>query len=104
MHDTGRIPPGRSIGSNATHTLLNLRGHTTNRNTLIASSLFALLNVAAFSAQASPKLDVQQVLSTVDDGGAACGVVNARMTYLDSHGQKRVFEYKKFADSCNEGN
>ncbi|MFJ2412377.1 DUF2790 domain-containing protein [Pseudomonas sp. NPDC087814] len=77
-----------------------------NRNTLIASSLFALLNVAAFSAhvQASPKLDVQQVLSTVDDGGAACGVVNARMTYLDSHGQKRVFEYKKFADSCNEGN
>ena len=28
-----------------------------NRNTLIASSLFALLNVAAFSAQASPKLD-----------------------------------------------
>ncbi|MDE1907960.1 MAG: DUF2790 domain-containing protein [Pseudomonas sp.] len=74
-----------------------------NRNTLIASSLFALLNVAVFSAQASPKLDVQQVLSTVDDGGAACGVVNARMTYLDSHGQKRVFEYKKFADSCNEG-
>lgn len=76
-----------------------------NRTTFIASSLFALLNIAAFSAhaQASQKLDIQQVLSTVDDGGAACGVVNARMTYLDSHGQKRVFEYMKFADSCNEG-
>ena len=77
-----------------------------NRNTFIASCLFALLNIAALSAQAeaSPKLDIQQVLSTVDDGGAACGVVNARMTYLDSHGQKQVFEYMKFADSCNEGN
>ncbi|WEL70581.1 DUF2790 domain-containing protein [Pseudomonas sp. CBSPCGW29] len=76
-----------------------------NRNTFIASGLLALLNIAAFSAQAeaSPKLDIQQV-STVDDGGAACGVVNARMTYLDSHGQKQVFEYMKFADSCNEGN
>ena len=76
-----------------------------NRNTFIASGLLALLNIAAFSAQAeaSPKLDIQQVLSTVDDGGAACGVVNARMTYLDSHGQKQVFEYMKFADSCNEG-
>lgn len=76
-----------------------------NRNTFIASSLFALLNIAAFSAhaEASQKPDVQQVLSTVDDGGAACGIVNARMTYLDSHGQKRLFEYMKFADSCNEG-
>lgn len=74
-----------------------------NRNTFIASGLFALLNIAAFSAQASPKLDIQQVLSTIDDGGAACGVVNARMTYLDSHGQKRVFEYMKFADSCSAG-
>jgi hypothetical protein len=74
-----------------------------NRNTFIASGLFALLNIAAFSAQASPKLDIQQVLSTIDDGGAACGVVNARMTYLDSHGQKQVFEYMKFADSCNAG-
>jgi len=44
-----------------------------NRNTFIASGLLALLNIAAFSAQAeaSPKLDIQQVLSTVDDGGAA---------------------------------
>lgn len=76
-----------------------------NRNTFIASCLFALLSIAALSAQAeaSPKLDIQQVLSTVDDGGAACGVVNARMAYLDSHGQKQVFEYMKFADSCNEG-
>lgn len=74
-----------------------------NRNTLIASGLFALLNIAAFSAEASPKLDIQQVLSTADDGGAACGVVNARMTYLDSHGQKQVFEYMKFADLCNAG-
>ncbi|MGC6371037.1 DUF2790 domain-containing protein [Pseudomonas sp. K2I15] len=54
--------------------------------------------------EAGPKLDVQQVLSTVDDGGGtACGVENARVTYLDSHGQKRAFEYIKFADSCNEG-
>lgn len=40
-----------------------------NRTTFLASSLFALLNIAAFSAQAEAghKLDVQQVLSTVDE-------------------------------------
>ncbi|MDY7530360.1 DUF2790 domain-containing protein [Pseudomonas sp. Bout1] len=76
-----------------------------NRKPFIASCLLALLNVAAFSAQAEArqKPDVQRVLSTVDDGGAACGVVNARLTYLDSQGHKRVFDYMKFADSCNEG-
>jgi transcription elongation factor Elf1 len=76
-----------------------------NWNTFIASSLFAVLNVVALSAHADtqPKLDIQRVLSTVDNGGAACGVVNARMTYLDSHGEKRVLDYSKFADACSEG-
>jgi hypothetical protein len=49
-------------------------------------------------------LDIQKVLSMKQDATPACGIVNARMTYLDSQGKTRVLDYSKFADGCNEGN
>ena len=85
-----------------------------NRTKIIAAGLFAVLNVAVFSAQADVKaqpetqasafhLDVKQVISTVEEGGAGCGIVNARMTYLDSAGVQKVLDYSKFADCGNQG-
>ncbi len=72
-----------------------------NGNTLIAVTLLAF--AVNTPAKAQPKPDIQQVLNTVEDGNGACAIVNAHMTYLDSHGQKQVLDYKKFADSCAEG-
>ncbi|MFJ3369694.1 DUF2790 domain-containing protein [Pseudomonas sp. NPDC086251] len=81
-----------------------------NVNKLFAASVFAVLSVAAFSAHADSQthafgthLDIKQVISTVEDGGAGCGIVNARMTYLDSSGVQKVLDYSKFAECGNQG-
>lgn len=82
-------------------------------NKLFAASVFAVLNVAAFSAHADVKsepqtysygthLDIKKVISTVESGGI-CGIVNARMTYLDSSGTQKVLDYSKFAECANQG-
>ncbi|QHD04529.1 MULTISPECIES: DUF2790 domain-containing protein [Pseudomonas] len=73
-----------------------------NWKTLIAASLLA----CAFTAHAdnSHKPDIQRVLSTTEDARSGCGVVNARMTYLDSKGQTQVLNYMKFTDDCGDGN
>jgi len=81
-----------------------------NWNTLIAASCFAVLNVAAFSAHAdvqttpvhSAHLDIKQVLS-IEDSGSGCGVVNARLNYLDSNGTHKVLDYSKVAECANQG-
>lgn len=84
-----------------------------NWNKLIAASFFAVLNVAAFSAHADVQapaqstvygthLDIKKVVSIVDNGGA-CGIVDARLTYLDSSGMQKVAGYKKFAECANQG-
>ncbi|KPH01537.1 hypothetical protein AEQ67_04555 [Pseudomonas sp. RIT-PI-q] len=83
-----------------------------NVNKLFAASFFAVLSVAAVSAHADTQpqthaygshLDIKQVISTVEEGGANCGIVNARMTYLDSSGVQKVLDYSKFADCGNQG-
>jgi hypothetical protein len=85
-----------------------------NWNKLFAVSFFAVLNVAAFSAHAdvraisqthasSTGLDIKKVIFTVEDGGANCAIVNARMTYLDSSGLQKVLDYSKFAECGNQG-
>ncbi|VVO31761.1 DUF2790 domain-containing protein [Pseudomonas fluorescens] len=85
-----------------------------NWNPVYAACLFAALNVVAISAQAEADLkaenysygthlDIQKVLSSVDEGGASCEVVDAHLTYLNSQGQKRVLDYRKFAEACNLG-
>lgn len=76
--------------------------NTNNWKSLIAAGLFALaLNAHA---DASHKPDIQRVLSTTEDARSGCGVVNARMTFLDSKGETQVLEYMKFNDNCGDGN
>ncbi|VVO41763.1 DUF2790 domain-containing protein [Pseudomonas fluorescens] len=85
-----------------------------NLKTIYAAGLFAALNLCAISAQAQTTvnaqaysydthLDIQKVLSMTQDAGPSCGVVNARLTYLDSQGLTQVLDYRKFADTCLEG-
>jgi hypothetical protein len=81
---------------------------------VIAACLFAALNICTLSARAeaaAPQtytygthLDIQKVLSMKEDQSMACGIVDARMTYLDSAGQTRVLDYSKFADGCSNEN
>lgn len=83
--------------------------------TVVAACLFAALNICTLSARAeadgSPHtytygthLDIQKVLSMTEDNAVTCGVVDARMTYLDSAGKTQVLDYRKFADGCNNQN
>ncbi|NNA55525.1 DUF2790 domain-containing protein [Pseudomonas koreensis] len=82
---------------------------------VIAACLFAALNICTLSARAeadaSPHtytygthLDVQKVLLMTQDTSVTCGIVDARMTYLDSAGKTQVLDYRKFADGCNNEN
>jgi hypothetical protein len=73
-----------------------------NWKTLIAASLLALTFTA--HADSGHKPDIQRVLSTTEDARSGCGVVNARMTYLDSKGETQVLNYMKFTDDCGDGN
>ncbi|QRY81707.1 DUF2790 domain-containing protein [Pseudomonas sp. PDNC002] len=84
---------------------------------LTNACLFAAIAVfASFGAQAADgqpveqyhygqKLDVKQVIAIHEEGASpfGCGIVNARMDYLDSHGQPHSLAYRKFATDCNEG-
>ena len=83
--------------------------------TLVAACLFAALNICTLSARAeadvSPHtytygthLDIQKVLSMTEDNSVTCGIIEARMTYLDSAGKTQVLDYRKFADGCNNEN
>ncbi|WLH85154.1 DUF2790 domain-containing protein [Pseudomonas sp. FP2338] len=76
--------------------------NTNNWKTLIAASLLGLTFTA--HAEASHKPDIQRVLSTTEDTRSGCGVVNARMTYLNSKGDTQVLAYMKFTDQCGDGN
>lgn len=85
-----------------------------NQKNICAACVFAALNIGALSASAQDQvkpetytygtvLEVQEVLSLVEDVTSTCGVVNARMTYLDSAGQTQVLDYLKLSNSCLEG-
>ncbi|WP_371922081.1 DUF2790 domain-containing protein [Pseudomonas sp. 31-12] len=43
------------------------------------------------------------MISIVDNDDGNCGIVDARMTYLDSTGNQKVLEYRKFAACDNQG-
>lgn len=84
---------------------------------LANACLFAAVAVfASFGAQAADsqpaeqyhygqKLDVKRVLAIHEESASPfdCGIVNARMDYLDSNGQPHSLAYRKFATDCNEG-
>lgn len=85
-----------------------------NWKTLTAACLLAALNLGALPAMAQAEikaetytygshLDIQKVVSLTEDSSETCGVVNARMTYLDSHGEKHVLGYSKLAENCSDG-
>ena len=82
-----------------------------NTKAIYAACLFAALNICTLSARAEAAtaaqtytygthLDIKQVVSMSQDSKPACGVVNARMTYLDSHDKPQVLDYLKFGDGC----
>ncbi|WP_152220940.1 DUF2790 domain-containing protein [Pseudomonas sp. SCB32] len=79
----------------------------------LLATLAAFASLGAQAADAPPveqyhygqKLDVKQVIAILEDSGSPfdCGIVNARMDYLDSHGQAHSLAYRKFATQCNDG-
>ncbi|MGE8464641.1 DUF2790 domain-containing protein [Pseudomonas putida] len=89
-----------------------------NLKTFASASLFAVLSLGAIAAQAAPSpmsdasvmqyrygdhLDVKKVLSVQDDQSTTCGLVNTRMDYLDSKGQRQSVEYRSYATGgCHE--
>ncbi|GJB81098.1 hypothetical protein HB13667_11870 [Pseudomonas putida] len=89
-----------------------------NFNTFARASLLAVLSFGAIAAQASTMpmddsgvmqyrygdhLDVKKVLSIQDDQSDACGLVNTRMDYLDSKGQRQSVQYRTYATGgCHE--
>ncbi|WP_210638906.1 MULTISPECIES: DUF2790 domain-containing protein [unclassified Pseudomonas] len=86
-----------------------------NTKAIYTACLFATLNICTLSARAESDvqaqtyaygshLDIQKVLSLSEDAAPTCGVVNARMTYLDSAGRKQALDYRKFADNCHDDN
>ena len=86
-----------------------------NTKAVYAACLFAALNICTLSARAEADvtpmsysygthLDIQKVLSLKQDAAPSCGVVNARLTYLDSQSKTQVLDYSKFADHCNSEN
>ncbi|MFY1666118.1 DUF2790 domain-containing protein [Pseudomonas sp. Pseu.R1] len=85
-----------------------------NWKNLTLASLFAALSFAAVGANAADAvkahnymygdhLDIAKVVS-VNEGSASCGVVNARLTYLDSMGQKQAVDYRTIAQNCAQDN
>ncbi|WP_085728265.1 DUF2790 domain-containing protein [Pseudomonas sp. R37(2017)] len=86
-----------------------------NTKAIYAACLFAALNICTLSARAeadvAPRtysygnhLDIRKVVSLSEDTTPSCGVVNARLTYLDSQSMTQVLNYSKFADNCNSEN
>ena len=82
-----------------------------NRKAVYAACLFAALNVCFLAARAEAadnvrnytygtQLDIKKVLSTSQDAAPSCGVVNAQLTYLDSHDQTQVLNYRTTASNC----
>ena len=83
---------------------------------IYAAALFAALNICTFAAHADSNvnaesytygthLDIKKVLSSEQDQGPNCGVVNAHLTYLDSGDQTRTLDYLKTNDKClGQGN
>lgn len=87
-----------------------------NFKTLSAACLLTVLSAGALPAMAQTtvktdtyaygtQLDISKVISLTEEGGGQnCGVVNARMTYLDSHGAERTLAYSTLTANCSGDN
>ncbi|AWY44005.1 DUF2790 domain-containing protein [Pseudomonas putida] len=86
-----------------------------NTKAIYAACLFAALNICTLSARAEAdvsektytygtQLDIKKVVSLKQDSSDSCGVVDAQLTYLDSHNKTQVLDYRKIADNCISDN
>jgi len=86
-----------------------------NTKAIYAACLFAALNICTLSARAEAdvsaktynygtQLDIKKVVSLQQDASGSCGVVDAQLTYLDSHNKTQVLDYRKIADNCGSDN
>lgn len=74
---------------------------------LITAALLAGLATGALADTPKPvpytygmNLDVAKVLSIEEPHPLTCQLVEATMTYLDTHGQTRAVTYTKQSDAC----
>lgn len=85
-----------------------------NIKTISAIAVFAATSFGAVAAQAATApvqdsyhygqhLDIQKVVADNADNSLTCQVVGAHMTYLDSHNQEHVLNYRRMAEACNQG-
>jgi hypothetical protein len=85
-----------------------------NWKNLSLASLFAVLSLGAVAANAADTvkahsymygdhLDIAKVVS-VNEGSSSCGIVKARLTYLDSMGQTQAVDYRTVAQGCGQDN
>ncbi|WP_434579164.1 DUF2790 domain-containing protein [Pseudomonas sp. Z5-35] len=83
-----------------------------NLKTIATACLFTALSAGALPAMAQDKaasetyaygthLDIDKVISLTEDSGQTCGLVNARIIYLDSMGERKALTYLKHAANCN---
>lgn len=63
----------------------------------------AQASAASESYSYSTQLDISQVISLTENSSNNCGLVDAKMTYLDSEGKKRVLAYRKLSATCSDG-
>ncbi|MWV14326.1 DUF2790 domain-containing protein [Pseudomonas sp. R-28-1W-6] len=83
----------------------------TSRFSYLMTALLAVTSLSVQAVESNPveqykygmKLDVQKVLALHEEPSQWCQVVDARMDYLDSNGQKRSLAYVKLSDSCSDG-
>ncbi|WP_350598392.1 DUF2790 domain-containing protein [Pseudomonas sp. 65/3-MNA-CIBAN-0223] len=86
-----------------------------NTKAVYAACLFAALNICTLSARAEATvkpetytygthLDIKKVISMKQDATPTCGIINAQLTYLNSQGDTKVLDYRKFADNCHDDN
>ncbi|MBN3862191.1 DUF2790 domain-containing protein [Pseudomonas frederiksbergensis] len=81
---------------------------------LSTASLFAVLSLGALAANAQDSvkshsymygdhLDIAKVLSINEASSSGCGVVETRMTYLDSLGKIQSLNDSTIAQDCGQG-
>lgn len=86
-----------------------------NWKNLSIASLFAIVSLGAVAANAQENvtphaymygdhLDIAKVVSVSEAPSSGCGVVNARMAYLDSAGKSKVLDYLTVGQGCGQNN
>ncbi|RON14352.1 DUF2790 domain-containing protein [Pseudomonas frederiksbergensis] len=84
-----------------------------NWKNLSIASLFAIVSLGAVAANAQENvtphaymygdhLDIAKVTSVSETPSSGCGVVNARLAYLDSAGKSKVLDYLTAGQGCGQ--